>query len=108
MADPKILRATESFMAAGGTHVNIGDLFASDDPVVKGREHLFADAVAGVRVSAAVTGPVTAPPPFLPERPTGNASRDTWAAYVASFGADPGELTRDELKTLADTLESGD
>lgn len=60
---PEILRAKEAFMAPGPTHVAKGDLFNSDDPIVSGREHLFAPVAADVRAS--VPGVPVSPPPFL-------------------------------------------
>lgn len=61
MADADLVQATTSFRH-GPTFVKLGELFNADDPVVKGREHLFSPAGAGVRVTSAVPGAVTAPP----------------------------------------------
>lgn len=60
---PEIVQAKEAFMAPGPTHVAVGDLFNSDDPIVSGREHLFAPIDAKVR--ATVPGAPVSPPPFL-------------------------------------------
>lgn len=59
----EILRAKEAFTAPGPTDVAKGDLFNSDDPIVAGREHLFAPVAAEVRASVP-TAPVS-PPPFM-------------------------------------------
>jgi len=60
---PEILRAKEAFMAPGPTHVAKGDLFNSDDPIVQGREHLFAPVSAEVRAS--VPGTPVSPAPTV-------------------------------------------
>jgi len=59
----EILRAKEAFMAPGPTDVAKGDLFSSDDPIVAGREHLFAPVAAEVR--ATVPGTPVSPPPVV-------------------------------------------
>jgi len=99
----EVVRADAAF-SVGGVVVCPGDLYAADDPIVKGREGLFSPV--GVRVRASVPGPVVAPPPFLdgPVRPAGNASRDEWAGYVVGLGGDPGDLSRDALRDLATEL----
>lgn len=46
MADRKIVQCTASFYVSsenGPLVVNTGDLYFADDPMVKGREQLFAD-----------------------------------------------------------------
>lgn len=60
---PEILRAKEAFTAPGPTDVAVGDLFNSDDPIVQGREHLFAPVAADVRAS--VPGTPVSPPPAV-------------------------------------------
>lgn len=102
----EVLRAQAAF-SVGVVVVRPGDLFAADDPVVKGREALFTPV--GVRVRASVPGRVVEPAPFLnveggPVRPAGNASRDEWAGYVTGLGGDPGDLSRDALRDLATEL----
>jgi len=54
-ASSKVVRARTSFVAPGRRVVHEGDLFDASDPVVKGREELFEDAVQHVaeRQSAA-------------------------------------------------------
>ncbi len=59
----EILRATTSFSCGRAGIVRMGDLYESDDPIVKGREHLFEPVAGAVRVTAAVPGPVVSPPP---------------------------------------------
>lgn len=65
MGERKIVRAIDSFttnVSGRPVSVNIGDLFYSDDLVVKGRESLFGDPLVrtseGPRVSSSVTGSV--------------------------------------------------
>jgi hypothetical protein len=60
---PEILRAKEAFTAPGPTDVAKGDLFNSDDPIVSGREHLFAPVAADVRAS--VPGTPVSPAPAV-------------------------------------------
>jgi len=46
MADRRVVQAKDSFAVVINGHpkvVSFGDRFYSDDPVVKGREHLFED-----------------------------------------------------------------
>jgi len=57
---PEILRAKEAFTAPGPTDVAKGDLFNSDDPIVSGREHLFAPVAAEVRATVP-SAPVSPP-----------------------------------------------
>ena len=54
-ASSKVVRARTSFVAPGRRVVHEGDLFDASDPVVKGREELFEDAVQHIaaRQSAA-------------------------------------------------------
>ncbi len=59
----EILQAQEAFTVPGPTDVAKGDLFNSDDPIVKGREHLFAPIAATVR--ATVPGTPLSPPPAV-------------------------------------------
>lgn len=103
----QLLRAVRPFVV-GTTHIGAGDIVDSDDPIVPGREALFEPVAQSVRTTATVARPVTSPPPFLPARPRGNASRADWAAYVRSLGGDPADLGRDDLTALADQLEDGD
>ncbi len=42
--------------------VKMGDIYDSDDDVVKGRERLFEPVAGAVQVRAAVPGPVVTPP----------------------------------------------
>ncbi len=58
----EILRATTSFSCGVAGIVQTGDLYESDDPIVKGRERLFEPVAGAVRVTAAVPGPVVTPP----------------------------------------------
>lgn len=48
--------ALESFAVAGGRTVQRGDVVADDDPVVKGREHLFTAPWAQVEQATAAPG----------------------------------------------------
>ena len=56
-ASSKVVRARTSFVAPGRRVVHEGDLFDASDPVVKGREELFVDAVQHIAERQAAAKP---------------------------------------------------
>ncbi len=58
----EIVRATTSFSCGRAGMVRLGDLYESDNPIVKGREHLFERGAGAVQHRAAGPGPVVTPP----------------------------------------------
>jgi len=111
MADK--VQANQSFRA-GGVFIYGGQWYYADDPVVQKHPHLFtAAADMPVRTTAAVPGPVTAPPPAMapeaPVRPAQTAPVAQWRAYVAEVDpdADVDNMTKAELRARADRVEAG-
>lgn len=101
----EIVRATTSFRS-GLVFIRAGDLFAADDPVVKGRERLFEPVVGAVRTTATTPAPPSSPPAFVPQRPAKTANKATWAAYVASFTPDGPTAEEHEAANSKEALEA--